>query len=274
MEHVKKNLALRSFFQSTWLFSEGVSSAVLGGVVKTVQVQHFKAGDSIASRDLAMLNLIKSGSVERSVAGEPVDLLHVGDCFGEEEAVFERPSLFRLKSVDAVEVYQIPGERLRDIPVVRWKLFEAYMDRTVRMICAGTERKQFHWNAAFHIKIMEMDIHHKKLVEIANTALDILHAGNDRDLLITAFEALVDYTEYHFNAEEQLMERYHYPEIEKHRQQHRHLAHQVQVYRNDIQQREDFQRIDFRGFFTVWLARHILHEDLHYGMFLNAKGVY
>ncbi|MEO5349066.1 MAG: bacteriohemerythrin [Magnetococcus sp. YQC-3] len=274
LEHSKKISALRSFFQSTWLFSEGVSSTILGEVVQAVQVRHFKPGVSITNQDLVMLNLIKSGSVERSVAGETVGLLHSGDCFGEEEAVFERPSLCRLRSIGAVEVYQIPGERIRDIPIVRWKLFEAYMERTVRMICADEGRKQFYWNSAFHIKIMEMDLHHKKLVEIANTTMEILRAGNDRGLLLTAFATLVNYTEYHFSAEERLMERYHYPELEKHRQQHRYLAQQVLAYREDIQHREDFQHIDFRGFFTIWLARHILHEDLHYGMFLNAQGVY
>ncbi len=54
------------------------------------------------------------------------DAIEAREFFGEEEAVFDTPGLFRVRAAEDTEALQIPGDLVKDIPIVRWKLFESY----------------------------------------------------------------------------------------------------------------------------------------------------
>ncbi|MBF0160121.1 MAG: bacteriohemerythrin [Magnetococcales bacterium] len=275
MARIERTTDQRSFLESTNLFAEGVSQQTLGRIIDAIQVRHIAIGEAISCRDLTMLNLIHSGRIERSVSHEVVDILQPGDFFGEDNALFDTPCLFRLKTLEPVESFQIPGELVANIPIVRWKLFAAYLNRTMKVVHAVEDgHGGLRWNQAFNIQVLEMDTHHKKLVQIANAIAAIIHVGQDRGSLEAAFERLVDYTEYHFVAEEQLMERYGYPDLEHHRDRHRQLVSQVLQYRQHLNDSGHLKQHDFNSFFTDWLVKHILSEDRRYGAFLNAQCIF
>ncbi|MBF0214048.1 MAG: bacteriohemerythrin [Magnetococcales bacterium] len=274
LERIERTAEWRLFLQSTPLFSEGVPYPILDQVVDAIELRIFPAGQLLACRDLNRLNLIRSGQVERSLAGERFDVLQSRDYFGEEMTVFETPCLFRLTTLEETEVCQIPGELVQEIPIVRWKLFEAYHNRAMQVVHTSDSAGSFRWNSAFNIQISEMDIHHKKLLEIANAIMEIVRSGAGWSAMESAFAALVHYTEYHFSAEERLMERYGYPELVRHQSRHRSLVQQVLEYRDQMMRQPDTSQIDFKSFFSQWLVRHIMSEDRQYSAFLNAKGVY
>ncbi|MBF0124766.1 MAG: bacteriohemerythrin [Magnetococcales bacterium] len=274
MVRIEKTTDQRAFLESTDLFAEGVSQQTLGRIMDAIQIRHFEGGELLSCKDLAALNLIYSGQIERSVSGERVGVLAARDFFGEENAIFNTPCLFRLTTLEPVVTFQIPGELVQNIPIVRWKLFEAYLNRAMKVVHSGDGKGSFRWNTVFNIRILEMDTHHKKLVQIANAIIELLRSGEDRGSLESAFETLVDYTEHHFIAEEQLMERYGYPALRAHQEKHRLLTSQVLRYRERLNKSEDLRQHDFKGFFTDWLVKHILSEDRRYGTFLNAQGIY
>jgi hemerythrin len=60
----------------------------------------------------------------------------------------------------------------------------------------------FEWNDKFSVGIPEIDEQHKKLFEIISTVFDGIAERNDRELLKTAFDKILDYTKYHFATEE------------------------------------------------------------------------
>ncbi|MEO5345876.1 MAG: bacteriohemerythrin [Magnetococcus sp. YQC-9] len=264
----------RAFLQSSALFAEGVPDPILSRVADRLQTRHWPAGSVIGCQDLSELNLIVSGRVERTLGGERMEILEARDHFGEETAIFGRPCLYRFQALEETELLPIPAARLRDIPIVRWKLFEGDHARTARMIHASEDDALFRWNSAFDIQILEMDIHHKRLTEIANAIIGILRSDESRASLEGALNALVNYTEYHFIAEERLMERYAYPEMVSHKESHRQLEQQVQEYRDHLLKSDDPVGIDFKGFFDEWLVKHVLNEDRRYSAFLNGRGVY
>ncbi|MBF0190954.1 MAG: bacteriohemerythrin [Magnetococcales bacterium] len=274
MERILRHSEFGTFLQSTSLFSEGMSPPVMSPLLDNLTIRDIPAGEILLCRDLNRINIIRSGRIERSIAGTPVDVLESGDHFGEERAVFNTPCLFRLTAMDAVQLFQLPGHLVRDIPIVRWKLFESYRTRTMMVVHGGGKSDSFRWDGAFNIQILEMDTHHKTLLEIANAIMEILRHGEDHGSLESTFESLTDYTEYHFKAEEQLMERYAYPDLKRHQEKHRLLVQQVLEYRSQLQEQAALQQTDFKGFFTQWLVRHILNDDLQYGHFLNSKGIY
>jgi hemerythrin len=160
------------------------------------------------------------------------------------------------------------------VPILRWKLFENYQQRVANVIYDGERMQVFTWRDAFSVQVAQMDSHHKRLVEIANAIIEQGQGRADRDALAKAFDALVDYTRYHFAAEEKLMLLYDYPGSAGHVKKHEMLTLQVAEYRGRVLAGDVPDKASFLHFFETWMIRHILDEDRKYGAFLNEKGVY
>ncbi|MBF0308003.1 MAG: bacteriohemerythrin [Magnetococcales bacterium] len=261
-----------SFFQTTTLFGEGVSYPVLSQILDRARVKRFRPGERITCQDLTSLNLVRSGRLRRLVGSEFLDMLERGAYFGEEGALFSLPCLFRLEVEEETEVYQVDGELLKDIPVIRWKLFESYTRRTLQIVHAGNDREVLRWREEFSVHVLRMDTQHKTLVEIANGIIEMQRAG-EMPPLERAFQALMDYTRYHFAEEEALMALYGYPGLAVHREHHRRLVERVVGYWA-VLKGGGVAKEDFRSFFTDWLVHHILEEDRQYAAFLNNKCIY
>ncbi|MBF0589246.1 MAG: bacteriohemerythrin [Magnetococcales bacterium] len=274
MQEIASTWSVRSFLKTTHLFGEGVSHTRLGRIINTIQTQHFEPGQVITCRDLGSLNVVHKGRFARKVGSETIDTLKARDFFGEEGAVFDFPCLFRIEALEPSVTYQIPGPLVENIPVVRWKLFESYLKRAMRIIHAGKKTEVFTWREEFNVQVSGMDTQHKRLVEIANSIIEILRSTQDRGSLERAFETLEDYTKYHFDAEEKVMEQYGYPDLEEHKKLHATLMERVRQFRTDLQDIKSLQNIDFKTFFTNWLVQHILTEDRKYGTFLNNQCIF
>ncbi len=61
--------------------------------------------------------------------GEIFESLEFGDFYGEEISVFNTPIGFHLHVEEDAEIYTVAANSLKDIPVIRWKLLEAYERR-------------------------------------------------------------------------------------------------------------------------------------------------
>ncbi|MBF0346311.1 MAG: bacteriohemerythrin [Magnetococcales bacterium] len=273
-ERLEKNRALRDFLVTTPIFSEGIPHAKLDAIAESVVRREVPEGEQLGCEDSETLNIIEEGSIQRVMGGLEVDRLGPGDHFGEEASVFGATCLFRMKAVENTVLLRIPGELLADVPIARWKLFEGYLKKVMEVVHSGSKHGLFRWNQAFNIQILEMDIHHKKLLEIANTIMAIIAGDRDAHALEKGFDALLHYTDYHFKAEEALMEQYSYPGINGHRQAHALLTRQVRIYRSETLRLSDFDKVDFKGFFMDWLVKHILSEDMKYSRFLHGKGIF
>lgn len=274
LDRMRRTADLRAFLDTVSLFSEGLPAAFFWHIVDNVSERHFQPGESITCQDLQALNIIRSGLIERTVGGKALDVLKERSFFGEEGAIFKIPCLSHLRVQQETSVIQIPGALLEDVPVLRWKLFESYQQRVGQVLYDSDDSSVFVWRDTFSINIAKMDSHHKHLIEIGNSIMENLQQASDRESLIKACEALVDYTHYHFAAEEKLMTLYGYPGAETHSKKHNDLSNQVAEYKERILGGDMPDKASFRVFFEAWLVRHIFNEDRKYGEFLNAKGVY
>jgi hemerythrin len=266
--------SLTSFLDTTNLFGDGLPVAVLGRILDSAVEHIFHPGEEINYQSLQMLNIIRSGRVERAIGDRVLDVLIERDFFGEEGAIFKVPYLFNLRALTTTVVIQIPGELLVDVPILRWKLLEAYQQRAVRVIRDDDMPDRLHWNAGLSVHLESMDRHHERLVEIANAIIDNLGVKDNHKTLVELFEIFDNYTRHHCHAEERLMETYDYPAQEAHKILHHELMQQVTDYKLRITTGNIPERPDFQRFFETWLTRHIMEEDRKIGVFLNAKGIY
>ncbi|TRZ91971.1 MAG: hypothetical protein D4R84_13240, partial [Rhodocyclaceae bacterium] len=274
LDRVRRAADLSAFLDTTNLFGDGLQVAVLGRIIDSASETRLRPGDIVVGHDISVFNIIRSGRVERLVGRRVVDVLQERDFFGEEAAVFDDPCLFGIRVLEETTVIQIPGEVLRDVPILRWKLVENRQQRAARFALGCDAAAGVIWNDDLSVHVARMDLQHKRLIEIANVIAEHLYPGADRGALTAAFDALVDYTRHHFAAEEKLMALYCYPEAAEHCLGHANLVSEVTECATRVREGNVFDSAAFLRSFQSWLLGHMREQDRDYGSFLNAKGVY
>ena len=73
------------------------------------------------------------------------------------------------------------------------------------------------WKPEYSVGIENIDNQHKKMFEILNVLRQAAEARDDVEADFYTVRLLRYYAEYHFNSEEQLMAKYNYPGLDKHK---------------------------------------------------------
>ena len=274
LDRVRRFTEMCNFLNTTSLFSEGLPVAVLRRIIDGATERRFHAGEVVDKKDMQVINIIRSGLVERELGNKVLNVLKERDYFGEECAVLKVPSLYSLRALEETTIVQIPGNLVEDVPILRWKIFENFQQRAAHLVHGDAQANTFVWKDSFSTHVAQMDSHHKRLIEIANTIVEHLQNNSTRESLSNAINALVDYARYHFASEEELMVLYHYPDTNWHTKSHGELIRQIIEYKEQVLDGTIPDKVGFMAFVEHWLVRHVLDEDRKYGTFLNDKGVY
>ncbi len=120
----------REFLQHTWLFGESISPTVQGRIAERMELSNYYHGGVPLERiDNALLYLVKSGTLARTVNGETREVLRAGDFFGEECAFFGEERRYEMVVTEPASLYEVPAAIFKEIPVVLWKLLESFQRR-------------------------------------------------------------------------------------------------------------------------------------------------
>ncbi|GAB6054283.1 hypothetical protein JCM17960_31030 [Magnetospira thiophila] len=116
----------RTFLQGTWLFGEEVSYSTHNTIAERTIVHTYDTIGATVEAHAGSLFVVKSGEAECMIGTLPVTTLKAGDFMGGESIISQppRPTTFKVKS--PVVVLEIPSDILRQIPIIMWKLLEAY----------------------------------------------------------------------------------------------------------------------------------------------------
>jgi hemerythrin-like metal-binding domain len=135
----------------------------------------------------------------------------------------------------------------------------------------------FEWKNDYSVNVQEIDNQHKRMFEIGEKISDLVLAKDDfdhYDEIINILQELKDYTIYHFDFEEKLMEKYGYPEVDPHKIQHIFMIKKLQkLQTEDIDRDQKGAVIDLIAFVSDWITGHILETDKRYKDFFNEKGL-
>lgn len=117
------------------------------------------------------------------------------------------------------------------------------------------------WNDSLSVGIQRFDDDHKRLVKLISSVycnfIDGVSTARSEEIL----NELVVYTHTHFRAEEHVMAKLAYPEVQKHKDEHKHFTDRVfhlkQLYDSGIRTIEK----ELLVFLNGWVSFHIMKAD-------------
>ena len=133
MEFVERNDLLdgivrvsnkRQFLRSTSLFGEMTSHPVLNRIAQSMDEERFGQDQVLPRRATASLYLLEEGELAVYLDNDQVEVLSAGGFFGEEQILFNEKADLTARSLEESRGFWIPGNLLKDIPIVQWKLLE------------------------------------------------------------------------------------------------------------------------------------------------------
>lgn len=126
------------------------------------------------------------------------------------------------------------------------------------------------WSDTYYsVKVEQFDNDHKKLVGFINELHDAMMQGKGREKLNHILSELLDYTQYHFDAEEAQMEQAGYPELEAHKELHQSLIAQLKELITDFTDGNREISVKTFRFLKEWLLNHIQVADQKYTPWLK-----
>jgi len=124
------------------------------------------------------------------------------------------------------------------------------------------------WDDSYSLGIPILDEEHKKLLSLINNFLQSLHTKDEKTIIKSTFDNLLEYTHEHFANEEAFMAEYKYPALKDHKKEHAKLTKEV------VQLNETKNYIfsdNIADFLIIWLTNHILKTDKKYAEFILAR---
>ncbi|NQU64741.1 MAG: bacteriohemerythrin, partial [SAR324 cluster bacterium] len=259
----------RNFLQDTWLLGEGISSPVLSRLSEQLELHSYPVGYEFATKSTTALFLVKQGQAQLFDGSNLLESVSEGEFFGE-DTFFGIPYLFGVRSEDPVEVYQIPQDAIRDIPIVRWKLFET-MRRRRRMLLTPFQNGGtiLTWKDGYSVMNSEMDKQHQLIFKHASQLYETIDRQMSRRDIENALSALIECTISHFNMEEALMEEADFPGLERQREQHQSFATRISCSQKAFMDGRQELDMDFLDLYQDWFIFHVLTDDRQYTNYVN-----
>ncbi len=121
----------------------------------------------------------------------------------------------------------------------------------------------FIWNDSYKTGVDIIDKQHKKLVDLLNQLDESLAIDGNTQIVIDLLDELVDYTQYHFKAEEEFMQSHNYDNnsFKEHQLIHQQFVEQVKQAQQGCHSDPEQVTDELLDFLVQWLINHILLTD-------------
>jgi len=126
----------------------------------------------------------------------------------------------------------------------------------------GEEISMFiEWKESFATGIAEFDDHHRKLIDLLNSSYFMIIEGNGQEELQQLLDGLLDYTRYHFEAEEAMMRAKDYRKLDEHMIEHINFTHGILSFARQARAGQQFLPIEIFDFVRNWFVMHVVTSD-------------
>lgn len=127
------------------------------------------------------------------------------------------------------------------------------------------------WDESCLLGVKEIDDQHAKLVGMINQLHEVSAKGQDAALAARVATELSNYTQYHFSAEEQLMQNAGYKDLKAHIRQHKLFSSKAVDFLLGVVQDRQSVSEDMLDYLSDWLMGHIKVTDRKFGAFIKEQ---
>lgn len=130
------------------------------------------------------------------------------------------------------------------------------------------------WSHECIVGVQAMDDQHGILMDTLNELrLMLLRGATQRDVCLH-LQRLIEFTQMHFQCEEQLLRQESFPAVNEHRAAHRHLLSRLYAALEDANRDGIVDLNTLLEFLPSWYTEHVEILDQPYGAWLNNRGVF
>ena len=128
------------------------------------------------------------------------------------------------------------------------------------------------WDNTLSVGVELIDEQHKMLIQKLYSLSEAIEKGAGELETVKALDFMTNYTDFHFSAEEELMEKHSYPELENQKEQHAEFNGYLKQLVEDFQEEGPTKTFvnSVNVYLINWLIKHIKGEDLKIGEFLKS----
>lgn len=130
----------------------------------------------------------------------------------------------------------------------------------------------FTWKNAYETGNAVIDSQHQQLFDLGSQVGRLLVSRQDDGLheeLKGLLKGLQDYSVYHFDFEEGMLEAVGYPYLEQHQKEHERFVEELNKLAGlDLGTFQSKVAVDMLGFLSNWIERHILGSDFKYNEYV------
>jgi hemerythrin len=129
------------------------------------------------------------------------------------------------------------------------------------------------WNNNLSVNVGEIDMQHKRLIEMINELYEAMKIGKGKDVTGKILNGLISYTATHFTTEEKYFAKFGYPDTVNHKKEHAAFVKKVNDFKEGFETGKVSLTIEVMNFLSEWLFKHIKVTDKNYSKFFNEKGL-
>jgi hemerythrin len=130
--------------------------------------------------------------------------------------------------------------------------------------------KSIEWNESLSLGIEEIDNDHKNLIGYYNNFFAACFASMGSAVVNETLIKLIEYTKYHFDREEGLMEKEGYPGLTEQKNEHETLLRAtLELQKKVASGTSDSASNDTLVFLNNWLVTHLMGSDAAFAKFLH-----
>lgn len=131
----------------------------------------------------------------------------------------------------------------------------------------------FAWNPSYSVGVRKCDEHHKYLFVLLQVLEGMMDRTESASTVKMVLDELYDYCDYHFKAEEGLMQKAQYAELAAHRDAHQAFILRIERFKQN-QAASPQESAAIVKFLKKWIVDHIQGMDKAYSATLNKAGIY
>lgn len=186
-----------------------------------------------------------------SIANNSTEINHASTVHN---SSLEAVSNFLKGSLDNTKAISIVSDGLSNLV----RFFEIDTNKSMKEIEA------IPWKEKYSVRVKTIDNHHKELVRLINELNNAMLYEKGKNVTSNIIKGLVDYTEFHFDYEEKMLERYNYGDLVNHKKIHVRFVDKIKEFQHEFDSGEKELSKDVMDFLKVWLIEHIMGTDQKY----------